>query len=314
MANQSWTALLGELRHDRRSGATALASRTALGLHVLAEDLPRGPDAYSQLRSRLRELGTVRPPIAPLFRIANEAAQAIGPGLAEFEISHVLMELGARLSGDLEREHRETLKRCGLLFSARHRVLTISHSAVVMEAIRNAASLRPKVVVTCLESRPGGEGAVAASSLAGPSVGIRLAADSAAARLMQETDLVLVGGDTLSPSGLLHKIGTLGVSLAARERDVPVYALMGSAKFLPASVRGWEEDGGPDNEVSTEPLPEVLHDQPMGTVKVWNRYFDLTPLDLLTGVVSERGLLSPQEAASQAAALPVHPWLQDLLA
>lgn len=315
MADQPWAALLDELRHDRRSGATALASRAARGLQALAEGLDDGQAGLIGLRPRLQELATVRPPIAPLFRLANEAAQAIGSGLAGVEIRDLLRELGSGLADELDREHDETVNRCGQLFSAGHRALTLSSSSVVVDAIGHARSVGARLVVTCLESRPGGEGVRAASALATHAgVAVRLAPDSAAARLMEETDLVLLGGDTLSPTGLIHKIGTLGLALAARERGVPIYALLGSSKLLPAPVRGWESDGAPNDEVPAEPLPNMPDSQPTaGSLQVWNRNFDLTPLDLLAGVVSEQGLLSPEDVASQAAAQPIHPWLEGLL-
>jgi translation initiation factor 2B subunit (eIF-2B alpha/beta/delta family) len=70
-------------------------------------------------------------------------------------------------------------------------------------------------------------------------------------------------------------------------------------------VRGWQADGGPGAE---------LVEQTALRVEVWNRYYDLTPLDLLSRIVTEHGLLTPANAAQLAAEQPVHTWLSELLA
>jgi translation initiation factor eIF-2B subunit delta len=117
-------------------------------------------------------------------------------------------------------------------------------------------------------------------------------------------DLILLGGDSLTPRGLLHKLGTLTLALAARQRGSAVYAFLGSLKLLPSPVRGWGEDGGPPAELTAD----------VGSgVQVWNRYYDLTPLDLLTGIVTEEGLIAPSEAARVALEQVIHPSLADLL-
>lgn len=75
------------------------------------------------------------------------------------------------------------------------------------------------------------------------------------------------------------------------------------ALVLPAPVRGWAEDA-----IAGEEAPAPGRDP-----DVWACLFDLTPLDLLRGIISERGLLTPRNAATLAAVEPVHPWLADLL-
>jgi len=102
----------------------------------------------------------------------------------------------------------------------------------------------------------------------------------------------------------VHKIGTLGLAVSAHHHGIPVYALAGPEKLLPSLVRGALADGGrPD---------EILDTQPAGLAVV-NRYFDLTPLDLLAGVVLPEGPLRAAEIRRCTAAVRVHPALADLL-
>jgi translation initiation factor 2B subunit (eIF-2B alpha/beta/delta family) len=124
--------------------------------------------------------------------------------------------------------------------------------------------------------------------------------DAAAARCLARASLVLVGADTLAPVGLVHKIGTLGVALAARYYRVPVYALGGGEKLLPRLVAGALSQRRPRRELLRRAPPAL---------GVANYYYDLTPLELLAGVVAEGGVLAPETVAAAAAAVAPQPEL-----
>jgi translation initiation factor 2B subunit (eIF-2B alpha/beta/delta family) len=302
MAAPTWDQLLDDLRRDNRSGATELTRRAAAGLAALADVVETDERGHDRLPAALRELASVRPPFASLFRVANEAAGETSNVSSAVDAATALRQLAARLLDEISVQHAGVVASATGLIVGNPRVLTISASSVVRDALIRATERDSRPSVTWLESRPGLEGATLANELAGAGVQTRLAVDAAAARLASETDLVLVGGDTFSPAGLVHKLGTLGLALAARQRRLPVYALLGTFKVLPAPVRGWQQDGGPAAELALPTSPAV---------EIWNRYYDLTPLDLLAGVVTEQGLLTPPEAA--ALSPPIHPWLSDLL-
>jgi translation initiation factor 2B subunit (eIF-2B alpha/beta/delta family) len=93
-----------------------------------------------------------------------------------------------------------------------------------------------------------------------------------------------------------------------RHVGVPAYALTGPEKLLPRLVRGALDDGGPPEDV----LGMSLSGTTAG-LRVTNPYFDLTPLDLLKGVILPEGVVGPEEAGRRAADRPVHPVLADLL-
>jgi translation initiation factor 2B subunit (eIF-2B alpha/beta/delta family) len=302
MAALTWDRLLDDLRRDNRSGATELTRRAAAGLATLAEVVRIEEQGHDRLRAALRELATVRPPFASLFRVANEAAQATSNASSAADAATALRQLAARLLGELSTQHAAVVAATAELIVGSPQVLTISASTLVRDALIRATARGSGPRVTWLESRPGLEGVTPANELAGAGMQTRLAVDAAAARLAAEGDLVLVGADTFSPTGLVHKLGTLGLALAAGQRRLPVYALLGSFKILPAPVRGWQQDGGPAAELGLRTSPGV---------EIWNRYYDLTPFDLLAGVVTEQGLHAPPQAA--ALAPPIHAWLSDLL-
>lgn len=281
-----------------------LAERAAAALPALAE-LATRTNARQQLRQALRALALVRPPFAQLCRLASLAAEAVADAQTPAALGEALRVVGERLRARLASEHAQTARFGAAVLAGGQCVLTISASSLVRDALLAAARQGQRPRVICLESRPGREGIDLARALAAGGLAVELAVDAAAGRLAAEADLILVGGDTLSPRGLIHKLGTLGLALAAQRTNTPVYALLGSLKLLPGPVAGWEEDGGTRSEVAAG-LPEE--------VEVWNRYFDATPLELLTGIVTERGVASPGEVGARAAATELHPWLRDVLA
>jgi translation initiation factor 2B subunit (eIF-2B alpha/beta/delta family) len=95
--------------------------------------------------------------------------------------------------------------------------------------------------------------------------------------------VVMVGADAVTPQGVVNKIGTYALALAARERNVPFYVLAGTEKFLPLPLRIEERD---PKEVFQEAIPRS---------RVENRYFDCTPLDLITAVVTQAGVIGGKE-------------------
>jgi translation initiation factor eIF-2B subunit delta len=305
VTSAAWEALIRELRADNRSSATVLARRAADSLPVLAELAVDAGDSQV-LRRAVRELATVRPPFAHLSHLASLAAEAVAEPRSPDSLRARLATVGQEVRARLEAEHESVKRTAAGLLTGAPRVLTISASSLVRDALIEAAERhgsRPHV--TCLESRPVREGAPLAHALAARGLHVQLAVDAAAARLISEADIVLVGGDTLSPHGLIHKLGTLGLALAAQHAGVPMYALLGSLKLLPAPVAGWAADGGSSDEVL---------EGATAVVEVWNRYFDQTPLALLRGVITERGIASPGEVAALAAATELHPWIAELLA
>jgi translation initiation factor 2B subunit (eIF-2B alpha/beta/delta family)/ADP-ribose pyrophosphatase YjhB (NUDIX family) len=163
-------------------------------------------------------------------------------------------------------------------------LVTLSRSGTVRETLRRAD---PSSVLVA-ESRPGGEGVGVAERLAGVGVDVTLAPDAAVAHCLGtgEYDAVLVGADTVLPDGtVLNKVGTRGLALAAAREDVPVYVVCARDKISPEHEPHHERcdpadvyDGDADLDVATD-------------------LFDATPPDLVTGVVTEVGVLGKNDVA-----------------
>ena len=120
-----------------------------------------------------------------------------------------------------------------------------------------------------------------------------LVVDSAAAMVMASgrVDAVLVGCDRVAANGdVANKIGTLGLAVLARRFGVPFYVAMPMSSLDPACVSG-----------AAIPIEERPADEVRGArgvrwaadVPVYNPSFDVTPADIVTAWVTERGLWRP---------------------
>jgi methylthioribose-1-phosphate isomerase len=122
----------------------------------------------------------------------------------------------------------------------------------------------------------------------------RVLADSAAASLMAagEVDLVTVGADRIAADGsVANKVGTYGLAVLARHHGVPFVVV------APVSTIDFGTADGKSIVIEERAAEEVteLAGQPIAPVgsAAYNPAFDVTPPDLVTAIVTERGVIQP---------------------
>jgi methylthioribose-1-phosphate isomerase len=163
------------------------------------------------------------------------------------------------------------------------------------------------------ETRPRNQGAsLTAWELGQHSVPHTVIADNVGGHLMQhgEVDIVITGTDRVTAQGdVANKIGTYLKALAAKDNGVPFYVALPSptidfsvvdgVKEIPIEQRGAEEVATmtgrtPDGRI------ESVRIVPEGS-QVANHAFDVTPARLVTGLITERGIIAAsREALAQA--------------
>jgi eIF-2B alpha/beta/delta-like uncharacterized protein len=299
MIPETIAALIGELGEDHTSGAAEIAVRASQVMIIFAEEA-EAEDADSflgQLVATGKALIQAQPSMAPVFNLVNSAVGSV-KDVREIEAARNLVRstaegFGAQLGLSSETIAQEALP----LLPSGCRILTHSRSSTVLEALQLAAARGHRLKVVCTESRPILEGRTVASTLAGKGIKTTLITDSAVAYFVSQADLVVVGADSISPDGLVNKLGTFGVALAAEAHGVPFYALCGTEKFLPT--------GYPYLRIEPQDPQEVWPDPPQG-VEVVNLYFDVTPLEYLGGVVTEQGKLSLSELEEALGQIKIH--------
>lgn len=156
------------------------------------------------------------------------------------------------------------------------------------------------------ETRPRNQGLLTAWELAGHGVPHTLIADNAGGHLMQhkQVDMVLVGADRVTRRGdVCNKIGTYLKALAARDNGVPFYAA------VPSPTIDWTiEDGIEEIPIEERDEDEVRIVRGLdadgryaevriasAATAVLNPAFDVTPHDLVTGIITEKGVARASE-------------------
>ena len=118
--------------------------------------------------------------------------------------------------------------------------------------------------------------------------------DSAAASLMKdgEIDLVIVGADRIAANGdTANKIGTYPLAIAARHHGIPFYVAAPASTFDSATKTGEniliEQRSGDEvrNSFGAMTAPPEA--------SIYNPAFDVTPAELITAIISDRGVHKP---------------------
>jgi methylthioribose-1-phosphate isomerase len=123
---------------------------------------------------------------------------------------------------------------------------------------------------------------------------VRVACDNAAALLMQrgEVDAVLVGADRIAANGdTANKIGTYNLAVLASRHDIPFYVAAPSSTFdrNTATGEGIPIETRPDREVTHVANQRVTPHE----VPVYNYAFDVTPAELISALITEKGVIRP---------------------
>lgn len=151
-----------------------------------------------------------------------------------------------------------------------------------------------RVQVIAAETRPVLQGSrLTAWELMRAGVPCTLITDNMVASRLREGGItcVIVGADRIAANGdTANKIGTYGVALAAKAHGVPFYVA------APQSTFDLETPTGAGIPIEERSATEVTAVQgrtvaPEG-VKTWNPAFDVTPASLITGFITDKGLLT----------------------
>jgi len=241
-------------------------------------------DARARLVDTAHRLLEARPSMAALANRLHRVMEASRPDLPPATIesnAHDAIHEAHRADAD-------AAKHAASEIGGAH-VLTLSRSGTVLHALRTAD---PSPRVTVAVSEPGGEGVGVAERLVEAGLEVTLVPDAAVARRLDEAsiDAVLVGADTVLPSGAVaNKVGTYSAALSAHQANVPVSVACAVDKI---SV---------EEETTDESAPDrAVYDGPKD-LEVWSPRFDTTPADLVTGgFFTERGTLTTNEVAAVA--------------
>ncbi len=142
------------------------------------------------------------------------------------------------------------------------------------------------------ETRPVGQGArLTVWELSRAHVPVTLICDNMAATVLSQgkVDAVVVGADRITACGdVANKIGTMGVAILAHHFGVPFYVA------APTSTIDFSMESGAEIPIEERAAEEVLPNAIEG-VEVFNPAFDVTPAELVTAIITEKGVFAPSD-------------------
>ncbi|MGA9762583.1 MAG: hypothetical protein WBQ14_09180 [Gaiellaceae bacterium] len=232
--NAALEARVRELREESHHGASWMARHALEALVAAVRDGEDPVEVARILASARISLGAI--------------AGAVGRVLTAGTPEQVVAEAEA-LIGSRDRAAKAIAVM--LATDIKGTVLTHSASCTVHEALIHT----PPRQVFCTISEPGGEGRWLAADLKAAGLNVDLIADAEGPEAARESDLVLLGADTVFKDGsLVNKIGSLGIATAAEDAGVPVIVACEIFKLAPF-------DPEPPSEDSFELVPAALIDR-----------------------------------------------------
>jgi len=182
---------------------------------------------------------------------------------------------------------------CTVLTHCNAGSLACSSWGTALGVIRSAIDAGKKVNVYACETRPLLQGSrLTAWELARDGIQVTVIADSAAAHLMRKKtiDAVLVGADRITCDVVFNKVGTYMHAVCARWHRIPFYVAAPRSTF----DAGKREKDVIIEERSRDEMTRIGNRCVVPeTAGVKNYAFDATPMDLVTAIITERGILHP---------------------
>jgi len=265
---------------------------TLAAIKVLGEQIGRGATS-AEVTSGSRLLSRARP-IEPALRNCIKILLNTFKKHGREAAAGQARELAAELD-----EGQENIAKYGArLIRSGDVIMTHCHSSTVVRILAEAHAQGKKITVISTETRPKYQGRETAKELA--NIGIRtvMIVDSAANYYADEAERIMVGCDAITrDGGIVNKIGTSTLAIIAREHGIPFYSAASLLKYDP-------ETKYPESIEERDPA-ELVGDKinEFGNVTIRNPAFDLTPPSLVTGIITENGVLKPKKAVMLAAKL-----------
>jgi translation initiation factor 2B subunit (eIF-2B alpha/beta/delta family) len=287
--------------HAARSGrevmealAAVSADSTASGVETLGRELE------ANMHALIGAMPAYAPPSNVMQRIQFELDRARSRQLPAEDLRASIAQAAASYREWSGQARARISAHAAALIPGGATVFTFTLSETVLTALREARKrgLAFKVILT--ESRPNNDGLSTARSLTEIGVEVELGIDAGAGEMVRRADLMLIGAEAiLSDGSAICKVGTYPAALAASRARVPVYILVDSLKFHSISLLG--RMPMLDRIEREDVIPEGTgrHASALGSL------FDRTPAELITGLVTERGLVHPTQASSWMMSMPV---------
>ncbi len=291
-------------------GAPAIGIAGAHGIILYAQELAgKSLDRESFINELIKKaeyMKTSRPTAVNLMWAVDKQIEVIKN--SKSDIAGIIKEL--KINGiKLENEDIEINKKIGdygaevvpkgaaILTHCNAGALATVGYGTALGVIRSAYAKDNTIQVFADETRPRQQGArITTFELAMDGIPVTLITDGMCSYFMKKgmIDMVVVGADRIAANGdTANKIGTYTVAIAAKYHNIPFY-IAAPLSTIDISIKTGDEI----------PIEERSHDEvthingkpvcPLSGVNIINPGFDVTPHELIAGIITEKGILRPE--------------------
>ncbi|KMJ58248.1 methylthioribose-1-phosphate isomerase [Bacillus sp. LL01] len=284
-------------------GAPAIGITAAYGLALAANSYETDnlADFNILLKKDKDYLASSRPTAVNLFWAIDRLVQVALKASSVNEAKTILVHEAIQIQLEDEATCRQIGEHALTLFRKNDKVLTICNAGSIATA-RYGTALAPfhlakeqdfPLSVFACETRPVLQGArLTAWELQQSGVDVTLITDNMAAHTIKTKEIaaIIVGADRITANGdTANKIGTYGLAILAKYFGIPFYVA------APLSTFDLSRKSGEEIEIEERDSKEITH---LGghliapeSIPVFNPAFDVTPNDLITAIITEKGII-----------------------
>jgi methylthioribose-1-phosphate isomerase len=293
------------IKQMKLRGAPLIGVAAAYGLALTAfhSEAEKRDDLMRELETAAEVLRKTRPTAVNLFwaldRVTKKAREITG---TKKDLTEAIVTEAQKMADEDVEVNRKMGRYGATLIEDGDVILTHCNAGslatvdygTALGVVRAAVEEGKKVKVIACETRPRLQGSkLTCYELMRDNIPVTLISDTMVGYVMSKglVDKVVVGADRIVRDAILNKIGTYNVAILACEHDIPFY--------VAAPTSTLDQSHTSDDAVIEERNPsEVTHicSERIAPedVKVFNPAFDITPLEYVDAVITEKGLLIPE--------------------
>ena len=284
---ETYNEVIDAIKTMKVRGAPAIGVSAAFAM-ALAEN------AGENLEKAARDVKAARPTAVNLFWAVDRVMAAVKAGVSAMDEAQKMYQEDMKTNRAIGRYGSEVIDDGDtILTHCNAGALACVDYGTALGVVRGARDAGKNIKVICDETRPVLQGArLSVFEMQQEKIPVRLIVDGAAGHMMQtgKVDKVVIGADRVAKGGVANKIGSLMVALAAKRFNIPFYVAAPKSTFD-------YENSIYDIEIEERDPSEVLYVgkcslAPEGT-EVDNPAFDVVPSDLITGIITEEGIVKP---------------------
>ena len=265
-----------QLKNDDVHGASVLSLNAIHTLILAVSESQAGTitDFVQEIKEVAEELKSARPGITPITNYANHFLYQIITRSQNENNLEALKNFAEIKGKELVKSATKAVSKaveyaCGIIGDL-DTIITCSYSSTVCRVLELARQRETRFRVMVAESKFNDKsyGGITAEQLMKYQIPVEIIGDGQINLRISKADKVLVGADSITADGyLVNGKPTLLLAQSAKNKRIPFYVVCESAKF---TIQGYVAK-------STELEPS----------------FDMTPLALVTGIITEKGTMQP---------------------